>query len=1133
MLTVILMPMFFSRLLPKCALVLPLIFISIAHAAERPKLTAEKWSAELNVPDPVAVSVDDHGRVFVSATTRRKVGDLDIREWLPWVPNDQSLQSVEDKQAFYHRMLPPGGPKLAGPLKDANGDGSIDWKDLTVASERIFRLVDSNGDGKADQISSFADNFNTEVTGIAAGVLAFGGSVYTTIAPDVWRLVDQDGDGKSDTRESVAHGFGVHIAYAGHDMHGLRVGPDGRIYWSIGDKGVNVTSREGRKFFFPNEGCVLRCEPDGSRFEVFAHGLRNVQETDFNELGDLFGVDNDADKPGEKERLVFIAEGSDSGWRCGYQFMEGAWSPWTGEGRWQPAHPLQPLFLTPPLASSHDGPAGFVYNPGTALSAEWRGWFFLDQFPSGKMNALRLEPSGATWTLAEDVEISSGIMGIGMSWGPEGKLYFADWAGGYPLNQKGAIWTLDADPAERDPLRAEVRQRLHDGFSTLTPAALGELLGHADVRLRKGAQFELVRRGEWPELLTVAHDLQAPQLARLHAIWGLGQGLRGEKWADIPALVALCADGDPEVRAQTAKIAGEGPADPALARAVIAMIRDDGPRARFHAALASARLKLPGAVAPLLEAVREPVDAWSRHALVTGLAACANSDVLVSSVRSPDREVRLACLLALARKRDEAVADFLDDPDPALAAEAAMAIHDDLSIPEALPRLAEWLERAPDTGTEPALRRAVNANFRLGTPEAAARVAAFALHPAAAAPVRERALAQLVLWPEPPLLDLADGHHRELPARPLEPLRAALQPQVAALLALEESELRARGLEVLLRYQLEAPTAPMLALIADAKIAAPVRVQALKLLAAQDPASAELTGTLEKWLALPKGKQPAPLRAESLRILARQAVSPPVGAGTNERAGRLVSFARGLISSGEIEEQQVAWAVLGSLAQPAADALIAEALTEIVASSATQLDILEAAAARAPNAPAIAAMLASFQNDRDAQTADWLAAFSECVDGGDAALGREIALTSVAANCVACHRFAPGAGSEVGPSLESIASRHDRRYLLESLVAPSAQIAAGFELITVTKKDGETVAGTLLSEEAAAVQLRLPDGREVRIPRTEITASTPAVSLMPPMSGILTKRQLRDVVAYLATLQTPVKSKKTQPKSQK
>ncbi len=377
-----------------------------AQAAERPKLTAEKWSADINVPDPVACSVDDQGRVFVSATTRRKVGDLDIREWTQWIPDDQSFQSVADKRAFYHKMLAPGQAAPKGPLKDANGDGSIDWKDLTVPTERIYRLLDSNDDGKADQITSFAEGFNTEVTGIAAGVLAFGGSVYSTIAPDVWRLIDKDGDGKADSRESIAHGFGLHIAYAGHDMHGLRVGPDGRIYWSIGDKGTNVTSREGRNFAYPNEGAVLRSEPDGSRFEVFAHGLRNVQETDFNELGDLFGVDNDADKPGEKERLVFIADQSDSGWRCGFQYMKGAWCPWTSEGRWQPAHPFQPLFITPPMAASHDGPAGFVYNPGTALNPAWRGWFFLNQFPSGKMNALRLEPAGAAWKLAEEVQIS-------------------------------------------------------------------------------------------------------------------------------------------------------------------------------------------------------------------------------------------------------------------------------------------------------------------------------------------------------------------------------------------------------------------------------------------------------------------------------------------------------------------------------------------------------------------------------------------------------------------------------------------------------------------------------------------------------------------------------------------------------
>ena len=197
--------------------------------------------------------------------------------------------------------------------------------------------------------------------------------------------------------------------------------------------------------------------------------------------------------------------------------MGGTWNPWMSEGRWQPSHPMQPLFITPPVANSHDGPAGFVFNPGTALAPAWRGWFFLDQFPSGKMNALRLEADGATWKLAEDVPVSSGIMGIGMSWGPEGKLYFVDWAGGYPLKQKGAVWTLDAPEAARDPLRAEVQTRLREGFGTLAPDGLRALLAHADVRLRKGAQFELARRvfmiGDHRRVVAEAVELAAESVS--------------------------------------------------------------------------------------------------------------------------------------------------------------------------------------------------------------------------------------------------------------------------------------------------------------------------------------------------------------------------------------------------------------------------------------------------------------------------------------------------------------------------------------------------------------------------------------------------------------------------------------------
>ncbi|MEZ0274083.1 MAG: hypothetical protein ACAH88_04205, partial [Roseimicrobium sp.] len=196
------------------------------------KLQLHKWSGELNVPDPVACTVDPQGRVYVTQTTRRKVGDLDIREHTQWIPNDVAMESIDQKQAFYHDVLAPGKTlRPRGGLKDHNKDGSIDWKDLTVHTERIYRLVDSDKDGTADKITVFAEGFNTEVTGIAAGILYHDGWVYCTIAPDLWRLRDTNDDGVADEREVVAHGFGHHIAYAGHDMHGLTVGPDGRIYW--------------------------------------------------------------------------------------------------------------------------------------------------------------------------------------------------------------------------------------------------------------------------------------------------------------------------------------------------------------------------------------------------------------------------------------------------------------------------------------------------------------------------------------------------------------------------------------------------------------------------------------------------------------------------------------------------------------------------------------------------------------------------------------------------------------------------------------------------------------------------------------------------------------------------------------
>ena len=50
----------------------------------------------------------------------------------------------------------------------------------------------------------------------------------------------------------------------GGGPNGAAVGPDGRIYWSVGDMGMNVVGPDGRRWVYFNQGTVLRSELDGS-----------------------------------------------------------------------------------------------------------------------------------------------------------------------------------------------------------------------------------------------------------------------------------------------------------------------------------------------------------------------------------------------------------------------------------------------------------------------------------------------------------------------------------------------------------------------------------------------------------------------------------------------------------------------------------------------------------------------------------------------------------------------------------------------------------------------------------------------------------------------------------------------------
>ncbi len=1065
-----------------------------------------RWSGQLNVPDPTSCTLDEAGNVYVASTTRRKAGDLDIREHSIWIPDDVGLTSPQEKLAFFQRELAPGKLKAPrGGLKDHNKDGSIDWNDLTVPKETIYKLSDSDRDGVADKITIFADGFNSPISGIAAGVMYFDGWVYVTAIPDVWRLKDTDGDGVADVKELVATGFGSHIAYAGHDMHGLRLGPDGRIYWSIGDKGLNVTSKEGKKFTYPHQGAVVRCEPDGTNFEVFAHGVRNIQEIAFDDLGNIIGVDNDADQPKERERLVYLLEGSDSGWRNQHQYQKSE-SRWIKESMWMPKGAAdQPLFITPPIANYSDGPAGFLREPGHALDGDLRGRFFLDQFPKGKMDAFTLETDQDSFRQTNLQVVTSGIMGIGMAWGTDGRAYFADWIGGYPLDGKGAIWRFDVAPN----IDKTSEQILSKPFSVAVPKdELLGLLGHRDQRVRVNASIRLDRLGAWDDMLALAKKPEATRFARIHAIWGYGMGVRLGKVADVTASLALLDDADSEIRVQALKVLSETkPNGHLIAKAADQLAHKDF-RVRIQAGLTLGKL---GGKVPFDAFLQDPdadlILPWLRHGLVSGLAGTQSAEELLAQAQSESGAKATFATLALVRQKSPLLGKLLHHANPDVVNEAARAIHDDKGIPAAVGALASAFGRP--TLPLQAARRALNANLRQGDEAALSRLLEWTLKQPEGAPLRSEAFKALLAFDQPPDLDLVDGTAKQYAARDKATIARVLQFRQADLLLLQKPAERAAVLELMVKYELDLPFPILLALAEDLKAAPGVRLQTLRLLGRKSIEPAAIIRTLRS--AAGEGN-PSEVRIEVVDQLFYRDATAAL------EVARLIIDSK----SAKIPEKQAVVAALRGRNDASSVKLLQElvdrlAVRKLDAGLKLDVYILARESSSADVAAALKKYLAVTPKG-GLKMASPEIPYELLTEGGDVTRGKAIINGHLSANCIACHRVDSDEGSEVGPSLRKVGAERTKLEIAESMVEPSAKIVPGFGIETIVLKDGTTLAGSVTKESPKSIDVKLADGKTQKVSIAVIASRAPPISVMPPMLGILTPEEIRDVVAYLAGL---------------
>ena len=505
-----------------------------------PGLSVELFAAEPHLANPVAFYLDEKGVAYVAETFRHSDGVTDTRNHMNWLDDDMACRTVADRVAMYKKYL---GSK---------------FESFHVQHERVKRIVDRDGDGRADLSTVFADGFNDPASGIGAGLLARKGDVWYTCIPGLWKLRDTDGDGRADRRNLLHDGYGVHVGFLGHDLHGLRFGPDGRLYFSIGDRGFNVTTFDGKTLAVPDTGSVLRCNPDGTDLEVFATGLRNPQELAFDQFGNLFTGDNNSDS-GDRARWVYVVEGGDSGWRIGYQFLERPYTrgPWNEERLWYPSFAGQAAYIVPPIANLADGPSGLTYDTGlNLLPAQYKNHFFLVDFRgssgSSGIRSFAVEPVGASFKLVDSKQLVWSVLATDVDFGPDGALYFCDWVEGWDKPNKGRIYRLLDQSRRDDPGVKEVKKLLAEGMERTGNEALARLLAHPDMRVRQEAQFELAARGgaAWQTLTDVAGS-KSGTLPRIHAVWGLGQAARairdGRRQSQWAALAPLLGDADAEV----------------------------------------------------------------------------------------------------------------------------------------------------------------------------------------------------------------------------------------------------------------------------------------------------------------------------------------------------------------------------------------------------------------------------------------------------------------------------------------------------------------------------------------------------------------------------------------------------------
>jgi putative membrane-bound dehydrogenase-like protein len=414
---------------------------------------------------------------------------------------------------------------------------------------------------------SFTKTLFAEHLYAVMGLQEIDDAIYVMNMPHLTVLRDRDGDGVAEERTELLTNLGpVAPGWPGgfndHIVSGLRLGMDGFLYVSVGDKGIpHATGTDGSELTLHGGG-VVRVRPDGSHLELVANGTRNHLDVCMNEFDEIFTYDNTDDGLGWWTRFSHVMPTGYYGYPFDYHDHTDRMLPCMRDD------------------GGGSGVGGLVYRED-AWPAEYRGDVFCCDWAKRTIRRYKVERAGATFNcvLHEDW-ITPGKSGefrpLDIAESPDGRfVYVADWNfdGWTQPTEAGRVWRIGrADGASGTPPFGS----LHDkdmSVSSLAHASLGDLvanLDHPGFQRRIAAQRELARRlakngggddGDLGAALRVCkhalHDESTSARARRHLVWAIDM-------CDTPTgdleLISTLRDPSAEVRAQAARALGEGTA---------------------------------------------------------------------------------------------------------------------------------------------------------------------------------------------------------------------------------------------------------------------------------------------------------------------------------------------------------------------------------------------------------------------------------------------------------------------------------------------------------------------------------------------------------------------------------------------